>query len=169
MIIAWTLIGTLIIVVLIRILTDIEINRLKQEIPKAPETVMKEKVLIVDDDEDFAHSVSLMLSDDYQTITAHDRNEAVLAIRNGGVHLALVDLKLGRESGMRLLQTIKNVSPETVCIIVTGYGTDKTEEQSMKSGAWSYMVKPVDPKILFDVIRSGLQWAHNGHIKQKTV
>jgi DNA-binding NtrC family response regulator len=115
-----------------------------------------DKVLIVDDDVDCAESLKLMLdSQNYSSVTAHSEKEALESIRRDNVVLALLDVKLGKDSGIRLLNKINKVRPGILCIMITGYGSVDTAIQSIKGGACDYLRKPVKPEELFASIKKG--------------
>ena len=115
-----------------------------------------DKVLIVDDDVDCAESLKLMLdSQNYNSITAHNEKDALESIRKNDVGLALLDVKLGKDSGIHLLNRIIKMRPKTLCIMITGYGSVDTAIQSIKGGAYDYLRKPVNPEELLASIKKG--------------
>ena len=58
--------------------------------------------------------------------------------------LALVDLRLGGESGLDLVRDLKQIDSATVVVVLTGYGSIATAVEGMKRGAAGYLTKPAD-------------------------
>jgi len=68
---------------------------------------------------------------------------------------AIVDLRLaGTDNfdGLRLLRKIKDISPETRCVVLTAFGSPEVEEEALKSGADAFLQKPKPLSELADVI-----------------
>jgi len=57
---------------------------------------------------------------------------------------AVLDLKMPGKSGLDVLQKIREVSPETKCVILTGYGSITNAVEAVKLGAVGYITKPAD-------------------------
>ena len=114
------------------------------------------KVLIVDDDVDFAESMKIMLgSNNYNCVTAHNKKDALKSIRRDNVGLALLDVKLGVDSGIDLLNKIINERPNILCIMMTAYVSEDTAIQSIKGRAHDYLRKPINRDELLDSIKNG--------------
>ena len=56
----------------------------------------------------------------------------------------MVDLRLRQDSGLDVISTLKQRSPETIVVVLTGYGSIATAVKATKLGATSYLTKPVD-------------------------
>lgn len=54
-------------------------------------------------------------------------------------------MKMPGMCGMEVLEKIKTVSPETVVVLITAYGTIETAVEAMKKGAYDYIIKPFSP------------------------
>jgi len=110
------------------------------------------KILIVDDEESILATLSRALKrNGVEIITATRIEEAEYAINNTLFDLLIADIRLtgvlGRE-GLELLQYVKDKSPETKVIIMTGYGSDEVEKEAYEKGAYFYFDKPLDLRIL---------------------
>ena len=57
---------------------------------------------------------------------------------------AVVDLRLRRDSGLDAITSIKDRSPGTRVVVLTGYGSIATAVQATKNGATNYLTKPID-------------------------
>lgn len=105
-----------------------------------------QKVLIVDDEEDFVESLNdLLNSQDYVVETAGSVKEAEEKIKVFDAGVVLLDIRLGNKSGIDLLSTIKEVNPSTVCVMMTAYADVNNAVQALKEGAYDYLRKPLDP------------------------
>ncbi|MBW2145351.1 MAG: sigma-54-dependent Fis family transcriptional regulator, partial [Deltaproteobacteria bacterium] len=81
---------------------------------------------------------------DYQVITTTDITSSLEIARKELFDLALVDLKLGDEDGIALMEALHKLNPEMPIIIFTAYGTIDNAVEAMKKGAYGYLTKPFD-------------------------
>ena len=80
-------------------------------------------ILIVDDEAHFREALGEGLQEEgYEVVTAGRSDEALRLLDERSVDVALLDLRLGVESGMDLLQQVRSQSPATVPIMITGVG-----------------------------------------------
>ncbi len=107
------------------------------------------RVLIVDDDQDFAGSLAALLEmEGYVIAVAHDgasakaRVEAMAAEAPG---VALVDIRLGREDGVALAMELGRIRPDLLVVMVTAYASVPTAIRALQAGAYDYVCKPFDP------------------------
>ena len=112
-------------------------------------SVVKTKILIVDDEKGITDTLSIILdSEGYDTDTAADGETALKKAENEFFHLVLLDLKLPDMSGIQVLRRLHMISPRTVIIMVTGYPTIDNAVESLNLGASAYIMKPVNPEEL---------------------
>jgi len=110
---------------------------------------MPRKLLVVDDDDAFRESMQLEFTDrDYRVVTAATHREALgmAAVHRPGY--AVIDLRLGGERGLEVLQDLVGRLPGIRCVVLTGYGSVATAVEAMKLGAHHYLTKPCDPDAL---------------------
>jgi len=101
-------------------------------------------LLIVEDNDRFAETLGSELTDRGYTVQrARDLSE-VDAIRNLDVDFAVVDLRLGADSGLDAIQKILARSPRARIVVLTGYGSIATAVKATKLGAVGYLMKPTD-------------------------
>ena len=70
--------------------------------------------------------------------------------------LVLLDLGLPSMSGIEVLKELRRYDPKAKVIVVTGYPSVESIVVAMQNGAWDYMQKPVDVKILLKKISTAL-------------
>jgi putative two-component system response regulator len=109
----------------------------------------KAKIMVVDDELRVREILSRKLADEgYQCLTAPDGNSALKLLNNGGVDLVLLDISMPGKSGVEVLKAINAKYPDTAVIMVTAIADTQTAINTMKTGAYDYMIKPVDLDIL---------------------
>ncbi len=106
---------------------------------------MGETIMIVDDDEVLRNRLSRAFTNRGLTVFAvKNADEALDIIRRHNISRALLDLKMPGRSGIELLQLLVKASPETKCVILTGYGSITNAVEAIKLGAINYVTKPAD-------------------------
>ena len=106
--------------------------------------------LLVDDDMLYLRTLQRSLARrGVETITASDAASALAAAREARPDFALVDLKIGSDSGLTLIQPLRALKPEMRILLVTGYASIATAVEAIKLGADDYLPKPANiPTIL---------------------
>ena len=101
-------------------------------------------LLIVEDNDRFAEALGSELRDrGYSVHRARDLSE-LDAIQNLAVDFAVVDLRLGADSGLDAIQKILARCPQARIVVLTGYGSIATAVKATKLGAVGYLMKPTD-------------------------
>jgi two-component system response regulator RegA len=104
-----------------------------------------ETILVVDDDDVLRNRLEKSFAKRGWTVFAADGFEQ--AIEQAKTHQpsrAVLDLKMPDRSGLDVLREIRSVSPETRCVILTGYGSITNAVEAVKLGAVGYITKPAD-------------------------
>ena len=101
-------------------------------------------LLIVDDNERFADTLATEFTDRGYDVTWLDSLAAVRDHRSLEFDYAVVDLRIRQDSGLDVIAVLKERSPETIIVVLTGYGSIATAVRATKLGATSYLTKPVD-------------------------
>ena len=121
----------------------------------------KASILIVDDERVVRDSLGKWFEEDGYTVdTASNAREALLKLSAQRWDLFLVDVKMPGMDGLELQRKIREVDPEAIVIIMTGYASVETAVQALKDGAYDYLTKPFDPDDLAQVIRKALEPRH---------
>ncbi len=103
-----------------------------------------ECVLVVDDTSEVRLSMADLLREEgFSVDTASDGQEAIDILKTRFFDIVLTDLSMPRKDGMEVLKSVIETSPETICIIITGYGTIKNAVEAIRLGAYDYLTKPV--------------------------
>jgi len=109
-----------------------------------PQLAQQIDLLIVDDDPDFRASLARrFLRRGYQTEQAASAEEALELLQRRQFDVAILDMVMPGTSGIELLGSLKQISPECEAIMLTGQGTIETAVEAMKLGAHDYLTKPV--------------------------
>ncbi|WBA80788.1 response regulator transcription factor [Endozoicomonas sp. GU-1] len=102
-------------------------------------------ILIADDDQILLHTLATSLRKrGFNPITADTISKATTLQQQHRPASAVVDLKIGSESGLRLISLLRNVNPDIEIIVLTGYASIATAVSAIKLGAKDYLCKPVD-------------------------
>jgi len=101
-------------------------------------------ILLVEDNDRFAETLGSELRDrGYAVQRAHDL-ASLGAIKNLDVQYAIVDLRLGADSGLDAIHKILDRCPDARIVVLTGYGSIATAVKATKLGAVGYLMKPTD-------------------------
>ena len=134
------------------------------------------KILIAEDDDLNRQNLDELLSQSgYETRAVRDGREAMEAFPYDKYDLVITDLKMPHVDGLQLLQFIKDVNPENVVIIITGYATVETAVEAMRLGAFDYITKPLKEDLVKLTIERALSFARlkdenivlRDHLKEK--
>jgi PAS domain S-box-containing protein/putative nucleotidyltransferase with HDIG domain len=111
-------------------------------------------VLIVDDDVSLSKTLSDILeAKGYSAVTVAEGKIALEQVEEEKPLVAVVDLRLPDMDGLRVMEEIKKRSPDTECIVLTGYASQASAIEAINLGAYSYVQKPYDVLQLLVTIR----------------
>ena len=121
-------------------------------------TKNKASILIVEDDTNIRETLSSTLQQNgYSTDTAENGQEAIQKSKAKFFNLALLDIKLPDMEGTKLLTTMHENLPKMVKIMITGYPSLENAVESLNHRADAYVIKPVKPKNLLELIEEKLE------------
>jgi len=110
---------------------------------------MSEKVLLVDDEEDFLEVMEDRLrARDMEVTTCRSAEEALKKIKEESFDAILLDFMMPGMDGMHALKEIKTKNPESQIILLTGHATIEKSVEAMKLGATDFLEKPADIEAL---------------------
>lgn len=136
----------------------IDIERLKCSMKKARPNGAK--IMIVDDDEkSSANMIDVLVENKYRGLAVHDGKSAIQLAREIKFDIILLDTKLPDMNSLEVYNTIHDIRPEAVIIIIT---ENKEEmgvvvEESLQGNAYAYFEKPLDMDLLLNVINERLE------------
>ena len=118
-----------------------------------------ERILIVEDDSSIRALLTELLEQaGYETKAVSDGPKAIEAAKASVFHLYLIDLFLSSQmNGLDLLQEIRKINSQAVCIVLTGYGTIELSVKAMKSGAFDFITKPFQPDLVLSFVKTALE------------
>ncbi|HNW92315.1 MAG TPA: sigma-54 dependent transcriptional regulator [bacterium] len=113
-------------------------------------------ILLVDDEQVLAESIGQFLRRRGHTVTCAQSAEAALRLfREQDFSVVISDVRLPETDGIALLRQVKELTPGTAVIMMTGYGTIDNAIAAVRAGAADYLLKPVDlDKLLLAVERA---------------
>ena len=115
-------------------------------------------ILIVDDDPKIRKTLSdILRAKGYAPTTAATGKKALDMVKKGIPYVALIDLRLEDMSGLGLMKVIKERSPATECIVITGYASQESAIEAINLGAFSYVQKPYDMEQLLVTIQRAVE------------
>jgi len=114
-------------------------------------------ILVVDDELHIRTSLKELLTrDGYQVVAVGSGEDALECIADENFDLTLIDLKLGEIGGMDVLAALRQRSPDTIVIVLTGHASLETAVETLRQGAHDYLFKPAKPADLRESVRMGL-------------
>jgi DNA-binding NtrC family response regulator len=118
-----------------------------------------EKIMILDDDPEMLNLLEDMLKTrGGYDVTAHqDSRAAISDLVPGTFDLVITDLNMPDPDGMQVLDHIIAHTPETLCIILTGYGSIPGAVTAVKKGAFDFITKPVGLRELLNHVENALK------------
>ncbi len=117
-----------------------------------------ECILVVDDSPDIRFTMSEVLrAKGFSVESASDGQEAIDILDNRFFDIVLTDLSMPRKTGMDVLRFVTQHSPETICIIITGFGSIQGAVEALKMGAYDYLCKPIKPDEVTILIDKALE------------
>ncbi len=115
------------------------------------------KILVVDDDQGMREFLEILLArEGYDVALASGGKEAIGLCRKHKFDLAITDLKMPKVDGIDVLKSIREISPETMVILITAFASGETALAAMKEGAHDYLEKNFDVEELKAVIKDAL-------------
>jgi len=115
-------------------------------------------ILVVDDDKGMREFLDIMLTrEGYDVSCARDAMEALTGCRKQHYDLIITDLKMPKVDGIEFLKSVKDISPESLVILITAYASGETAIRAMKEGAYDYIEKDFNIEEFTTTIRNALE------------
>jgi len=108
-------------------------------------TMDKPRLLLVDDDETYCRVLKSALEKrDYEVLVANDVQTGTLLAEQNLPEYAVIDLRIGHESGLELVKKLISLDANTACVMLTGFASIATAVEAIKLGAVHYLTKPAN-------------------------
>jgi DNA-binding NtrC family response regulator len=120
--------------------------------------VKQGKVLIVDDEKEFAAALAERLRiRSYDALAVFDAEEAIQAVLRDAPAVMVLDVRMPGISGVDVLRAVKQIAPRTVVIILSGHGSVDSFRKDLGNAFFDFALKPVDIDDLRQKIDKALQ------------
>jgi DNA-binding NtrC family response regulator len=137
------------------------------ELKKPMKAPQRKSILVVDDERSVTDSLNLILIDaGFQVFTAHTFGAAIAAINSRPLDLVITDFCLPDGTGIDVITHVKNETPETEVILMTGHGSLDITIEAIKCGAYYYLEKPYAIDRLRTLVDRALEFAELKHENQ---
>jgi two-component system response regulator HydG len=121
----------------------------------------KGRILVADDEESHRIMLRAVLQEEGYTVAeAPDGSEAIRAVEQEPFDLILLDIRMPGMDGIEALVEIRKISPYMPVLMMTAYASVKTAVEALKSGAFEYLIKPLDIDELKILIEKALEHYH---------
>ena len=110
------------------------------------------KILIVDDETTVRYAFRRTFGDEYEIVEAGNGQEAIKVLASERPEIILMDIRMPVMDGLTALKTIKKSHPNLPIILMTAFTDTATAMESMKEGAFDYVIKPFDNDEIREVL-----------------
>ena len=116
--------------------------------------MVKDKILVVDDESIIRENLERILSEEnYQVTSVATGEEALSFLKETDVDVVLLELNLPDTTGIEVLKKGKELDPDLLVIIITGYASVESAVQALKLGAYDYIKKPFKADVIKLIVR----------------
>ncbi len=120
----------------------------------------KPRILLVDDEERILRSLGLLLRMQYQVFATSDGHEALAILKREKIHVLISDQRMPIMSGTELLRQAREIAPDTIRLLLTGYADADAALGALNDGEiFRYINKPWGPKELRDTVAQAVEIA----------
>ncbi len=122
---------------------------------------MKGQVLIVDDEQETCDLLEMALvRHGFKVTTSTAANRALELVATQDFDVVLTDLSMPEMSGLDLCERVLGTRPNMPVVVITGQGSLETAIGAIRVGAYDFITKPVDPKLLYLSVSRAIQHRH---------
>jgi len=117
-----------------------------------------QKILIVDDNKDFADVFcDILRANDYEVSSCYSGERALILLDEDNYDIIFLDLRMPKMNGIETLKKIKEKYPEIKVIIMTGYSVDEMVHKALEAKASEVMYKPFEIEKVLSLLKSYFQ------------
>lgn len=120
-------------------------------------TTLSPRILIVDDELEITEILADLLSEDYECLKAVSAEDALVRLRERQFQLVISDITMPGMSGLEMIPHVKELSPETVVVMISGMQTVESAIGALRLGAFDYLMKPFDLRQVEAVVKRALE------------
>ncbi len=122
-------------------------------------------ILLVDDDLRILEALEEILGTfGYKVISKRDSESALSLLREGtGIDLVITDYRMPGMNGVEFIMVLRQILPSVPIIILTGYCSVEVYLKSLSLGVFEYLNKPVEVKVLNQIVKSALERSAAGN------
>jgi len=120
-------------------------------------TTAPPRILIVDDEVEITEILADLLSEDYECRRAASAEQALTLLREHQFQLVISDITMPGMSGLEMIPHAKELSPETVVVMISGMQTVESAIGALRLGAFDYLMKPFDLRQVEAVVKRALE------------
>jgi two-component system response regulator PilR (NtrC family) len=118
----------------------------------------KGKILVVDDERSMREFLGIMLAKEgYGVTQCPDGETALRQVEEDIFDLVIMDIRMPKMDGIAVLERMKEITPETIVIMITAFASTDTAVRAMKKGAYDYITKPFKIDEIKLIIRNALE------------
>ena len=115
------------------------------DLPFTGDRAIRRRILVVDDDRDFAEGLDIKLSTEaYDVRVASHAAGALECLEDFAADVALIDVRLAGSSGINLIANLTRARPTIICVMMTAYAELGSAIDALRHGAHNYLVKPLN-------------------------
>jgi two-component system, NtrC family, nitrogen regulation response regulator NtrX len=116
------------------------------------------RILIIDDEKSIRRALREILEyEKFEVDEAEDGKDGLNKLESEHYDLAFCDIKMPKMDGMELLDKVKESNPDLPVIMISGHGNIDTAVQSIKTGAFDFIQKPLDLNRILVSVRNALE------------
>jgi DNA-binding response OmpR family regulator len=111
------------------------------------------RILLVEDHEDTRELMVFLLTQaNYEVLSAGCVAEALILLKEECLDLVVLDSWLPYGNGLELCKRLHHLTPTTPILFCSGLAYEADKQEALTSGAHAYLVKPVDPNLLYSTV-----------------
>src|SRR5258705_1762342 len=120
-------------------------------------TNLSPRILIVDDELEITEILADLLSEQYDCVKADSAEQALTFLQEGNFQLVISDITMPGMSGLDMIPQVKEISRDTVVVMISGMQTVESAIGALRLGAFDYLMKPFDLRQVEAVVKRALE------------